>query len=577
MHWNTRYAIRSYLRSALWIVPLITLVLEQIAIRIVGSLESYSGWIPVAANATDSAIGAMDVIAGEAISFLVFTFGSMLVAIQVASGQLTPRIIATTLLRNNVIRFTVGLFVFTLLFAAGARSRIIGEVPNLTVAIAVVLGISSIVALLFLIDYTARLLRPIAIVWRLGEQGLRVIDEVYPNLVEDPHAPSPPRPHLGAPVRTLANRGPSAIVLAVNLKALVAMAKQAGGVIEFVPRIGDFVAADEPVFRLYGGAAALTDEALCAEAAFGPERTIEQDSLFAFRVIVDIAVKALSSAINDPTTAVLAIDQLQRLLRRAGKRHLHDDVIQDEASNLRVILPTPDWNDFVQISVREIRLYGASNFQVARRLRAMLENLISTLPAARHPALRLELDLLDRTLERLNMLPEDLALAREPDLTLPGRFLHSPGSVRSPGRPAYTAGARACQSVACSQAQPMRSAIASSPPRHTTCRDVGSPDLVIPFGSARAHRSRKFTHRVIKAGVVDWSISATTGAGVRQVGVSSASIPAIAAAKSAFSRRRSASTSRYCRAEIAAPARTRGRTSASTGSALLSAMSPTSA
>ena len=136
---------------------------------------------------------------------------------------------------------------------------------------------------------------------------------------------------------------------------------------------------------------------------------------FAFRVIVDIAIKALSKAINDPTTAVLAIDQLHRLLRNVGKRHLHDEQISDGSGRLRVLFPTPNWEDFVQLACREIRFYGAENFQIARRLRAMIDNLVKTLPESRRPALRQERDLLDRAIEKLYVLPEDLALARIPD------------------------------------------------------------------------------------------------------------------------------------------------------------------
>jgi uncharacterized membrane protein len=205
-------------------------------------------------------------------------------------------------------------------------------------------------------------------------------------------------------------------VLAVNLQALVEAAQNADGVIEFVHRVGDFVATGETLFRLYDGASAIDDRLLRAQVALGPERTIEQDSIFAFRVIVDIAIKALSSAINDPTTAVLALDQLHRLLRLVGARHLHDDALHDAEGQLRLIFPTPNWDDFVQLTCREIRLYGAENFQVARRLRAMIDSLIAVLPEARHATLHRELDLLDRTLARLHELPEDLALARHPDL-----------------------------------------------------------------------------------------------------------------------------------------------------------------
>jgi uncharacterized membrane protein len=95
---------------------------------------------------------------------------------------------------------------------------------------------------------------------------------------------------------------------------------------------------------------------------------------------------------------------------------LHDDAIFDSKAALRLIFATPDWEDFVQLTLSEIRLYGAANFQIARRVRAMIEDLVRTLPESRQTALRDELDVLDRMLESLHPLPEDLALAREPDL-----------------------------------------------------------------------------------------------------------------------------------------------------------------
>jgi uncharacterized membrane protein len=242
-----------------------------------------------------------------------------------------------------------------------------------------------------------------------------VIDSVYPKSVDEPsrilHTPR----QLSPVLRTVEHRGSSGIILAINLRRLIAEARKVDGIIEIVPRVGDFVAVGDPLFRLRGGADKIDDRILCGQVAFGRERTIEQDTTFAFRVIVDIAIKALSKAINDPTTAVLSIDQLHRLLRAVGKRHLHDDEVHDREGKLRVILRTPDWDDFVILACNEIRLYGAENAQIARRLRAMIENLLQTLPERRRPALRQELDLLDRTLEKITMFPEDLALARIPD------------------------------------------------------------------------------------------------------------------------------------------------------------------
>ena len=162
----------------------------------------------------------------------------------------------------------------------------------------------------------------------------------------------------------------------------MADARRAGGVIELVPQVGDFVATGEPLFALYGGAVSIANQRLRSRVAFGPERTMEQDPLFAFRIVADVALKALSPAINDPTTGVLALDQLNRLLRVVGRRRLRGETIADQTGAPRVICRTPNWEDFVYVSCTEIRACGASNVQIARRLRAMLDNLVATLPRA---------------------------------------------------------------------------------------------------------------------------------------------------------------------------------------------------
>jgi uncharacterized membrane protein len=209
--------------------------------------------------------------------------------------------------------------------------------------------------------------------------------------------------------------GTSGIVLAVDLETLVDEARRCNGLVEFIPQVGDFVAYEEPLFALHGGAAAIDDRMLRATVAFGAERTMEQDPLFAFRILVDIGLKALSPAINDPTTAVLAIDQVHRLLRAVGKHHLQREEVVDDAGMPRVIYRTPNWEDFVHIACREICMCGASSVQVARRLRSMLDNLAASLPAYRAAALRREREHLDRMLVQIYTIPEDLALARVPD------------------------------------------------------------------------------------------------------------------------------------------------------------------
>jgi len=345
------------------------------------------------------------------LTFIVFTFGSLLVAIQVASGQLTPRIIATTLLRNRVVAYTVGLFIFTLMFAVSAQDKIGTSVHQFVAFTAALLGILCFATFFFLIDYALRLLRPISILRSVGSAGLAVIETIYPDLSLGPDARESQHHTLGGPDRVIPHRGTSDIILAVNLKALVAEAGRTNGVIVFVPQVGDFVAVDEPLFNLYGGAKDIDEHTLRATVAFGSERTLEQDPTFAFRIIIDIALRALSPAINDPTTAVLAIDQLHRLLRLVGTRHLRTDEILNGAGELRVVFRTPNWEDFVNLAFSEIRVCGSNSLQIVRRVRAMIENLVQTLPNHRHRALLEQLNLLEREIERHFSYPEERALA----------------------------------------------------------------------------------------------------------------------------------------------------------------------
>lgn len=413
--WNRLYRAASYLRSALWIVPFIAIVLVLATAPVLRFLDARFDW-EIVGLAPAGAQALFQTVITLTLSFLVFTFSSLLVAIQVASAQLTPRIIATLLLRDNVVRYSVGLFVFTLVFAVSASNRPEANVHQLIALFAGVLGIACVAAFLFLIDYAARLLRPVSVVAHVGDKGLAVIESVYTSsTAAEPGADDAPREPTGPPRRVTRHDGASGIVLAIDVATLVDGARRVDGLIEFVPHVGDFIASGEPLFALHAGATAIDDRQLQATVAFGSERTMEQDPMFAFRILVDIALKALSPAINDPTTAILAIDQLHRLLRELGKRHLGGEEIADDSGRRRVILRTPDWEDFVQVACTEIRSYGAANVQVARRLRAMFDNLAQSLPPRCHAALQVELGLLDRTIESLYHLPEDLALARIPD------------------------------------------------------------------------------------------------------------------------------------------------------------------
>jgi uncharacterized membrane protein len=268
---------------------------------------------------------------------------------------------------------------------------------------------------LFLIDRVGKLLRPSGALQSVASRAHQVIDSVYPRrLSESPGKFGESADVSGKMPAYTVRSSKNGVVLAFDVKGLVILGARHDCVIELVPQVGDFVAPGDPLFRIYGR----TDfplDSLCQSIALGAERTMEQDPALAFRVVVDIASKGLSPAINDPTTAVLAIDQIHHLLRHVGNRHLDDEQVRDTTGRVRLIYRTPDWEDFVTLAVTEIRQFGGASIQVARRLRAMLENLIQTLPESRAPPLRLELTLLHRSVERSFAEPEDRALAEVSD------------------------------------------------------------------------------------------------------------------------------------------------------------------
>ena len=199
LEWRTRFWLRSYLRSSMWLVPLGAYLVSLVAISLLGWIDDRLQWrwawqlnLEIVQNVLQMFVAAM-------LSFIVFTFGSLLVAVQIASAQLTPRIIATVLLRDNNIRLIAALFILTLVFDLGLLVRTQELVLYVPLSVAVLLNLTSIGAFLYLMDYAARLLRPITILWRLGEQGLQVINQIYPSPIKGTLTPSPPMPVLGAP------------------------------------------------------------------------------------------------------------------------------------------------------------------------------------------------------------------------------------------------------------------------------------------------------------------------------------------------------------------------------------------
>ena len=400
MSWIFRHRLRRFFRSSVWIVPLASMIAAVLLLQVLRWIDhAYAP--PVLGFGIEGARNVLTMIAASMLSLLVFAFSALLITVQLASAQLTPRIIAGLAISGRPVKYTIGLVMLTYTLAIGVLGRSETVVLQLATALCILLSLVSIAVFLYLMDYWIKALRPVSVMAVVGAEAGRAIDEVYPYPLPSAPGPArkPVRPLAGAV--TLVHAGHSGVLLAADLAGLSRRASAVSGIIELVPRIGEYLATGEPLFRLYDGAVSLPAESLSHTLAFGPERTIQQDPMFAFRILVDIAIKALSPAINDPTTGVLALDQLDRLLRRIGQRRLDTEAILDERGEHGVLFRTPDWDEYVMLATSEIRNFGATSLLVVQRLRGMLTDLIAVLPASRHPALETQLRLLDAAATRV--------------------------------------------------------------------------------------------------------------------------------------------------------------------------------
>jgi uncharacterized membrane protein len=413
MSWLQRYRIRLYARNSLWILPAVSIVAALLSVNILTQVEHALGWR--SSTSVDTARIIMSTVAASTFTLLVLVSSAMLLAVQLASAQLSPRIISM-IYRMPHGKMAFSCFVFTFTFSVGTLVRIEESVPIITSHIGGYLFLVNIGLFIFFVDVLGKTLRPSSALRAIGLSGREVIRSVYPSMrTEDSKLPEPVRPPRNVQPRVVPNQEDGA-VLNFDLSGLFKKAVTSNCIIELVPQVGDSIAAGDPLFRVFAESQSPADLELRNSVAIGHERTLEQDPMFAFRIIVDIASKALSPAINDPTTAVLAIDQIHHLLRDIGKRYLAEGQEKDTQGQLRLIYRTPEWEDFVQLGTTEIRQYGRDSMQVQRRLRAMLEDLIETLPAHRHAILQRELTLLGASLKRAFPDLEDQMLAESGDL-----------------------------------------------------------------------------------------------------------------------------------------------------------------
>ena len=408
MNWLTRHKLRLYIRNSLWLFPTMAAFAGLAAVSLLHRVEI--AFALEAQISTELGRGVMSTVAGSLFSLMVLVSSAVLVAVQLASSQLTPRIVAQ-IYRDPFRKFALSSFAFTFTFAVGAMVRIEDSVPLLTTYVASYGFLFNLALFLFFIDGIGKALRPSFVLRRLALNGRKVVQDVYPFELTAENSVRPPPLVIEETTLRVVTNDQDGVLIAFDLNGLVALAEKQDCIIELVPEMGDFVAAGDTLFIVYKPAAKLSDETLKNSVAFGDERTLEQDPMYPFRVMVDIASRALSPAVNDPTTAVLAIDQIQHLLREVGKRYLAEGRANDATGNIRFVYNTANWEDFVHLASTEIRLYGRDSVQVMRRLRAMLESLEATLPKLRHEKLREQIRMLDELVESSFSIKEDRTLS----------------------------------------------------------------------------------------------------------------------------------------------------------------------
>jgi len=316
-------------------------------------------------------------------------FSLAFVMVQFSAVAYSPRLVLW-ISRDPVMWNSIGVFTATFLYSIGAMLWVdrggSGKVPFLSGLVAVLLLLGSVAMFLALIQRIG-LLQINRMLSFTGNLGRKVVEQMYPS-IEQPEQEVSPAELAGLPItQTVLYTGEPLALQAIDEQLLAGLSMRSGGSVEVASAVGDTLIAGTPLLRVFGGETLLDDTTWRSAFETGEDRTFEQDPKYALRLLVDIAIKALSPAINDPTTAVQALDQIQDLLFRLGSRRLEIGTVRDSGGNIRLVIPHPSWEDFLRLAFDEIRACGATSVQVMRRMRALVSDLIAALPNERHAAL----------------------------------------------------------------------------------------------------------------------------------------------------------------------------------------------
>jgi uncharacterized membrane protein len=341
------------------------------------------------------------------LSFLAIAFSLAFLVVQFGSTTYTPRLnlFYTSPRIWHGFGFITGVLVFAFAaayseaFASASGSETSKEMSGLVPIVAIALLMGAIVVYRNLQMRAFGSVELGSILAEVTERGRQVLDGVYPDeLSRDAGATQDGadegrRPRaLPGKSREVAWPGRSGIIQDVDVPRIIAAARDADAAVEIVVPTGEMVHQRATIAVIHGSADASLDAAVVGAVRTGAGRTFEQDPTMAFRVLVDIALRALSPAINDPTTAVQVLDCEEDLLRMLAGRDLDAGEITGPHGRTRVLLALPAWDDFVALAVDEIVEAGADKSRIRGRVERLLHELIALAPEHRRDPLQLRLD-----------------------------------------------------------------------------------------------------------------------------------------------------------------------------------------
>lgn len=338
----------------------------------------------------DSARELLSAIASSTLTLTALVFSVTVIVLQLASGQFSPRVLRT-FLRDHRNQTTLGVFLATFMYALLVLREVRGDdgtvdqfVPGISVTFSFALVVLSIGFFIQYIHNITGSIRVIEIIDRVSRETADAIDRTHPDDADVPSS------HDVGPATHVVRSDTRGVVTSVAVDTLTRIADRSGASLTVVPRAGEFVATGMPLVTVHGHPSVLDDHdqlQIRSSIRLMKERELAEDPAFGFRQLVDIAERALSPGVNDPTTASQCLDHLHDLLRRLAHRPLPPTRVGNTESDTRVVVPQPTWDDYVALALDEIRHWGADSIQIHQRIGAILDDLASTVPADRLPVL----------------------------------------------------------------------------------------------------------------------------------------------------------------------------------------------